>query len=173
MKRLYVWFGAVIVAMSLAAALSAQAPLIDVKLGLWEMTSVSKMSGDMPKMDTSKMPPEQRAQIEQALKAAMSSHTSTDKSCVTKETLEKSMFMGDQTKDNCKQVLTVNTKTTLEATITCTGQTPMTGKVRFDAISPTSVKGTITSVGTTPQGKMNIDIAMTGKWLGADCGTTK
>src|SRR5262249_49554224 len=169
MKRVTVWSGAMIVAVAFAAILSAQAPLLDVKMGLWEMTSVVQMSGDMPKIDTSKMSPEQKAQVDQMMKSAMGSHTSTEKSCITKEKLEKSSFMmGEHSKDRCKHTVTVNTKTTYEAALACSGEHPMTGKVHFDAMSPTAVKGTITSDATTPQGKMNVNAVMTGKWLGAD-----
>ena len=50
---------------SVAAAglAAAQSPNLDVKLGLWEITTVTKGAG-MPAMDTSKMPPEARARVE-------------------------------------------------------------------------------------------------------------
>jgi hypothetical protein len=39
------------------AVLLAQAPSLDVKMGLWEMSMTSNAGGQMPAVDTSKMTP--------------------------------------------------------------------------------------------------------------------
>ncbi len=45
--------------------------------------------------------------------------------------------------------------------------------MHIDALSPTNFKGTF-KMSETDQGKtMNVNGTMTGKWLGADCGTVK
>jgi len=56
----------------LVAAQTGSIPTLDVKLGLWEVTSASTRSG-MPTIDTSKMTPEQRARVEAALQGAQRS----------------------------------------------------------------------------------------------------
>ncbi|HEY1242524.1 MAG TPA: hypothetical protein VGF16_18310, partial [Bryobacteraceae bacterium] len=74
---------------------------MDVKTGLWESTMTNQMSGQMPipAEALAKLTPEQRARIEQAMKARASQgpKTSTNRSCVTKEQLNKPMtFNQDQ-----------------------------------------------------------------------------
>jgi hypothetical protein len=93
---------------------------------------------------------------------------------VTKEKLEKSVFMMEnQPGQTCRQLLTNNTRTSLDASITCTGANAMSGQMHIDALSPTSIKGVIRSASTEPGRAMAVNITMTGKWLGADCGSEK
>jgi uncharacterized protein DUF3617 len=172
MSRVSMVAGSALIALSAAAAY-AQAPALDVRMGLWEVTNVSTLGGQMPQMDLSKVPPEQRARIEQSMKAMMGSHTHVVKSCITKEKFEKSAFLDDQQGRNCTQKITTNTRSTFEAALTCAGEHPMTGQMHLDAVSPTAVKGAIKSTSTEDGRTMNIDMVLTGKWLGADCGNVK
>lgn len=145
-----------------------------MKMGLWEMTSTSTISGQMPLMDTSKMTPEQRAKIEESMKAMMGPHTNVTRSCVTKEKLEKSVFMmPEQQGQTCKQQVVTNTRSALEAKLICTGQHPMFGQLRIDTLSPTAIKATVTSVPGDKGQSVNVTITLAGKWLGADCGDAK
>ena len=158
----------------MAATLVAQAPALDVKYGLWEMSNVTNLGGQMPQVDTSRMTPEQKAKMDEAMKQMMGTHTNVTKSCITKEKVEKSVFMmPDQPGTTCSQKITTNTKTTLEASLSCTGQNAMTGQMHIDALSPTSIKGTIKSSGAMQGGAMTATINMAGKWLSADCGDVK
>src|SRR5690348_15022970 len=75
---------------------------IDVKVGLWESTNTSEMSG-MPAMPAippdklAQVPPEQRARIEAMMKGRGGSNTSTTRSCLTKESLERGLnFLNDK-----------------------------------------------------------------------------
>jgi hypothetical protein len=156
------------------AVVLAQAPALDVKMGLWEMTTSSDVGGQMPAIDTSKMTPEQRASVEAAMKGMMGVHTNVTKTCMTKEKFDRSSFMAtDEPGRPCKQTITTNTRSILEGTMSCSGARPMTGQMHIDALSSTNIKATIKS-SETDQGKtMNVNVAMTGKWLGADCGTVK
>jgi hypothetical protein len=154
----------------LPASLLAQTPALDLKVGLWDMTTATDLAGQMPAMDTSKMPPAQRAQIEAAMKGLLGPKTTTDKSCVRKEDFSLSKLMKDDDPDmKCKRTITTNTRTTLEATIVCTGDSPMTGQMRVDAVSPTSMNATMKMSGARQGRPMAINITTTGKWLGADC----
>jgi hypothetical protein len=174
MDRVWVYAGAVCLAASAAAILGAQAPALDVKYGLWEMTNVSTIGGQMPTMDTSKMTPEQKAKIDEAMKQMMGSHTNVTKSCVTKDKVEKSVFMmPEEPGTTCSQKVTTNTRSTLDASVSCTGERPMTGQMHLEALSPTSVRGTVKANTPTPNGAMSVSINLTGKWLGADCGDVK
>src|SRR5262245_15708355 len=99
-----------VVLAGLGAVLVAQAPALDVKFGLWENTIVMNMGG-APPVDTSKMTPEQAAQMAAAMKA-MGERTVTDKTCVTKEDLANESFMLPQTGGmTCTRKITTNTKT--------------------------------------------------------------
>jgi beta-lactamase superfamily II metal-dependent hydrolase len=174
MHRVAVWAGAGLFAVTMAATLVAQAPALDVKMGLWEVSATTEIGGQMPTYDTSKMTAEQKARIDAAMKEMQGTHTNVNKSCMTREKFEKQSFMmtGNE-KDNCKQTITTNTRSALEATVVCTGEHPMKGQMHIDALSPTSVKGTVKSA-TTDQGRtMTVNAVLIGKWLGADCGNEK
>jgi Protein of unknown function (DUF3617) len=156
---------------SLAAVAFAQAPALNVKMGLWEITSVTDIGGQMPGIDTSKMTPEQKQRMEAAMKGMMGPHSNVTKTCMTKEKFNKSNFMtggdGDQT---CKQTLSTNTPTTLDANVVCTGERAMSGQMHVEALSPTSFKGTMKSANSERGKTMTLLMNMTGKWLAADCG---
>ncbi|HEV3140465.1 MAG TPA: DUF3617 domain-containing protein, partial [Vicinamibacterales bacterium] len=165
-------------ALSLTAAIAAQAPMMDVKLGLWEITTKTNMGGAsppaMPKMsdeDLAKIPPAQRAQIEAMMKGAAGAPM-TLKSCLTKEKYEKGLAMQQRPNQNCTQTITNNTRTSMDASVVCT-QPASTSTVHMEATSPTSYTGVVKSKSTQRGREMDITIEMSGKWLGADCGDVK
>jgi hypothetical protein len=173
-KILFRLIAAALIAATGVAVVLAQAPALDVKMGLWEMTTSSVVGGQTPAIDTSKMTPEQRARVETAMQGMMGAHTNVAKSCMTREKFDRSSFMAtDEPGSACKQTITTNTRSTLEGTMSCTGEHPTTGQIHIDALSSTNVKATI-KMSETNQGKtMNVNLTMTGKWLSADCGTVK
>ena len=69
----------------LGAVLMAQAPVLDIKLGLWENSVTMNMGGLPAGIDTSKMTPEQKAQMGAAA-AAMSGQPITTKTCLERKT---------------------------------------------------------------------------------------
>src|ERR1051326_1562882 len=89
--------GAAAAALSITALVAAQSPMLDVKMGLWETTTKINM-GNMPQMpqlsedQLAKMPPAQRAQIENMMKT-MQGAPVTVKTCMTKEKLDRKSFM--------------------------------------------------------------------------------
>jgi hypothetical protein len=104
----------------------------------------------------------------------MGNHSVVRKSCVTQEQLDRSNFlMTDQPNTTCKRTITANTRTTREASVACTGEQAMTAQVHFDALSPTSIKMNMQSAGTNQGRTMTMNVVLTGKWLGADCGVIK
>src|SRR6185503_14542027 len=78
-----------ILVVGITTVLMAQAPALDVKLGLWENTIVTNMGMAAPAVDTSKMPPEQAAKIAEMMKGMMGDRTVVEKNCLTKEDLAK------------------------------------------------------------------------------------
>jgi hypothetical protein len=160
-----------LISVTAAGIAAAQTPNIDVKLGLWETTTVSKSAG-MPQMDLSNLPPEARARVEAAMKARGATPTThTNRSCMTKEKLEKNtLFNPDQVKESCKRTIVTNTRTVVEVKIECPNEKyPMTGTMHFEMTSRESMKGTM----KVQSGPMNMDMDITGKWLGENCGDVK
>ena len=168
-------FGTTVMLAGLTAMLAAQgAPKMDVKMGLWEMTTSMTIGGDMPGVDTSKMTPEQAARVQAAM-ASMSAKpmTSTQQTCLTKDKFEKGQMMADE-KQNCKQTLVTNTAKAYDVKLECNQNgTVSTGTVHFEAPTANTVNGKI-SLQSVTQGKtMNMNGTITGKYLGADCGSVK
>lgn len=165
--------GTTVMLAGLTAVLAAQAPKMNVKMGLWEMTSSMTMSGDMPGMDMSKMTPEQQERAKAAM-AQMANRpmTNTSKSCLTKEKFENGQMMS---RDNCKQTLVTNSASSYDVKVTCTeaNNTVTNGTMHFEAPTPDTVNGKINMQSTTQGRTMTVAGTITGKWLGADCGNIK
>ena len=81
---------AALLCMSAVFAAGASAAPMDVKLGLWQSTITSEVSG-MPPIDMSRYTPEQRARMEAAFKKyeARGPRTTTYKTCLTKKNLRR------------------------------------------------------------------------------------
>ena len=84
---------------------------LDVKLGLWETTSTTQMTGmpPIPPEVLDRMTPEQRAQMEATMGASGGQPKAhITKSCMTKERLEKGGSFGED-RPNCKRTVTGST----------------------------------------------------------------
>jgi hypothetical protein len=166
---------AVLLSVLTGAVVLAQRPALNVKMGLWELTSTTQMGGQIPAIDTSKMTPEQKAKFEAAMKSVVTgAHTNVIKSCITPEKFDKVNFMmTDKDAETCKQTVSTNTPTSLEAAVTCTGERPRTGQVHIEAPSSTLFTGTVKFMMTENGRAMTIDGTMTARWLAAECGAVK
>jgi hypothetical protein len=146
--------------------------MLDVRMGLWEVTSETNMGG-VPGVDTSKMSPQQQAAMAAAMKGAMAKPTVL-KSCMTREKfVTEGRPVPDQPGTTCSQTVQTNTAKVLENTMICTGDRPSRSVSRTEAQSPTAFTGTVISTSSGRGREMTVTIKMTGKWLGADCGTVK
>jgi len=156
----------------LAATLLAQgAPKINVKMGLWEVTSTTNMTGNVPMTDPSKMTPEQAAALQAAMGGMMGPHTTTIKECLTQEKFNQGMLTDQK---NCKTTITTNTATVLEVQMACDqGQGKMSGVMHFEAPSPEVMAGTFKGTSSMGAQTMNITGTYAGKWTSADCGSVK
>jgi Protein of unknown function (DUF3617) len=162
-----------VVALSLLSSMWAwgQKVPLDVKLGLWETTSQTNVAGQLPisPEQMANLTPEQRARIEQAMKAT-SGKPITSKSCLTKDKLERG-FAFDNHKE-CTHNLLTSTAHNIEVQMTCTAkQGKMNLLVKAEALSSTNVKGathmTMEGGGRT----MTSDGSFTSKWISSDCGS--
>ena len=150
-----------------------QAENLDVKLGLWEVTTVTQSNG-MPPMDLSKLTPEQQARVEAMMKQRQSKpQTTTRKACLHKEDLDKSQFLLD--KDNnpsCKRDV-VSTSKTLKIKMACAGNQKGSTDLNFEALSPENVRGTMNMIMGEGPRAMTVNATFTAHYLAPVCGDVK
>jgi hypothetical protein len=153
----------------LLASVTVHAEPLDVKTGLWEVTTTTAISG-MPPIDTSKMSPEQKARFEAAMKARQAhgprSHVS--KSCITKERLEREPFQG-KNDDSCTHTVISSTRAHWEATLQCS-KPRRVGKFNVEAVSRERIKGTMQMNASDDKHAMAVSMSLDGKWIGSSCG---
>jgi hypothetical protein len=149
---------------------------LNVKLGLWQMTVTHSMSGmpAIPAESLAKLPPEQRARFEAAMKQSMGEpSTSVHKECVTKEKLAKESVFGDDRK-NCTRTVVSSTGSKLEVKLHCEEDKGKTdGTLLLEVVNADSVKGTMQSVTNSEGRSMKMNFTFDSKYLGSDCGDVK
>jgi hypothetical protein len=144
---------------------------LDVKLGYWETTVTTVRTGaqTVPPELLEKMTPEQRARLEERLKASQGPQTHVTKRCVTKEDLNKS-FGAYVENPACKRTIVTSTSSRQEFQIECTERgMASTGTVRVEAIDSEHITGK-TKMSTSRSGQpITIDMTISSKWLDATC----
>ena len=147
---------------------------LDVKTGLWESTTIMNMGGlpPIPQEVLDRMTPEQKAQIDAAMKAQQGKPITT-KHCVTKEELtRKDLF--DEGNKNCTRSVSTSTSSKLVMNIECVNQgVTMKGTIRLDVNSSESVTAKTEMVATGNGRTMNMNSVITAKYLGSACGDVK
>lgn len=150
-------------------ATAAQAASFDVKTGAWENTVTTTTTGMMIPQDMlSKMPPERRAQIEQAMRARSGQpRTSTYKYCVTQKDLDEDRIIKDKNDHECTQKILSSTSSRVDVERTC-GSAPHTMLIHVVVEATSSTSVTMTGdTQLTGGGKTHIESK--GRWLGASC----
>ena len=159
-----------------ATALAIALPLLAadrlaVKTGLWENTVTTEITGvALPTEQLQRMPPAQRAQMEQMLRqmGVGAPRTVTEKSCVTEEDLEKNTFrsaMEDASQD-CTYKQVTGTAKRQEWTFQCKAEGgTLEGRMEIDVLRDTQVQGRMEA--RSPQGGMNMKFEA--RWLSASC----
>jgi len=152
---------------------------LNLKEGLWEMTSTHTMTGmpPIPADALAKLPPEQRARMEAAMKQSGAGVPKTDvrKHCITKEKLEKQSAFDENRKD-CTRTIVSSTGSKLEMKIHCEGkeqQMSMDGAFVVEVVSSDSAKGSMHTVSSGNGRTMNMDFTFSSKYLGPGCGDVK
>ena len=149
---------------------------LNVKEGLWEMTVTHSMSGmpatpNIPPDVLAKMPPEQRARVEAAMKGGPS--TNVRKECITKEKLEKHSAFSNNRGD-CTRTVVNSTGSKLEVKIHCEEkQTSTDGTLVLETVGSDRVKGTMQAVTNANGHIMNMNFTFSSKYLGPACGDVK
>ena len=117
------------------------------------------------------MTPEQQARMEAAMKAR-SGHatTSTSKSCLTKEKLEKGATFGEERKE-CTHSVASSSRSKADIKFECTHEDmKINGTIHYDVVDSENVKGT-TEMTMSGNGRtMNSNSTFTSKWVSAACG---
>jgi hypothetical protein len=145
---------------------------LNVKPGLWESTVTTNSNAALSEEVLAKIPPEQRARMEAAMKDAP---PQTFKSCVTSDSLKKSMGFGDSGSSFCKRTLVNSSSNSAEYHIECShGAMQSSGDGHLQALSSESLKGESAMKTTMPGGRTTtMNVTFTSRWLGADCGSVK
>jgi hypothetical protein len=156
-----------------ALSVGAAAPeRLNVKLGLWEITSIVRFSGvpPLPKEVLDKMSPQQRAKMIADLKAASQEEPEpeTSSECITQEELDKPFHSANS--EDCKQTIVRTTRTSQEIRMVCTGKTSGSGTFKVNTPNPETMNGTLDLKAGDGPDAFVIKGTIKGRWLGADCG---
>jgi Protein of unknown function (DUF3617) len=156
------------VALSVACAATA-AERLNVKTGLWEITSVTSVSGmpPLPKEVLDHMTSEQRAELQASMKGDKP-ETNTDRECITDKDLEHP-FESANTKE-CTETIVSSTRTTQEVRLVCSGEHKGTGLLRVSTPTPDTMTAMLDLRAGDGKDALTIKSQMKGRWLGADCG---
>ena len=148
----------------------------DIKLGLWEMTWTSAMTGmpPIPSDVLAKMTPEQRVKMEAALGARSGGlpTTGTRKTCITREKMDKQTAFDDR--KNCTHTVVTSSSSKLEMKIQCTEQNAtMSGTIQVEALNSETLKGSVRMATAGGGRTMNVNSDFTSRYLGPACGDVK
>jgi hypothetical protein len=165
-----------ILLISVAVLAATKLQPLNVKVGLWEVSQTVTTSGQLPiSADAlSKLSPEQRARIEERMKAnsAPTTRTTTHKSCMTKEKLQTDpMFLE---KSNCTWTVLTSTSSKADLRGVCVEQDVKAHMaLHVEALNSENVKGS--SQGSVSGGDhtMNANSTFIAKWVGSACGNVK
>lgn len=121
-----------------------------------------------------KLTPEQRARMEERMKAnsGEKTRTLTYKRCMTKEDIDKGVGFG-QDQGKCTPTVVSSTGSAVDVQIACT-QVGMTssGAIHFEALSPESMKGSAQMTMTGSGHTMTVHMILTSRWIGPTCSKT-
>ena len=163
--------------LGVAGAGLAQTPTLDLKPGLWQISSTGSMTGapPIPPEVLASMPPEKRAQAEAAMQAAMARAGAPQvaQNCVTEDQLRRGLNFEDPHNPSCKRTVVTNSSSLLVVHEECAGARPMVGDFRFAAVDRETMKGDINVVMGNGANTTTMQRSLQGKWLGSDCGDVK
>ena len=156
-----------------AAAWAADPTPLNVKPGQWETTITSETAGQLPipQEMLDKLTPEQRARMEQAMKAraGKGATTRTDKRCVTKDQLDRP-FNPVADRQSCKLTVLASSRSKQEIQMDCEAAGgKQTGVFRIEAADSENVKGAFQMTASNGGRTMNMNSTFSAKWLGEAC----
>ena len=151
---------------------------LNVKPGLWENTLSITRTGEIPIPPEmlSRLTPDQRARMEQRMKAnaAAQSHTVTDKQCITQEDLQKPDILNPERQQHCVVKILESTSTTDSGKMSCESELgKLDGALEVKAPDPEHMNSTWHSTVASNGHIMNVDAKSSSKWLGSSCESAK
>jgi hypothetical protein len=158
------------------SAAPAKLQPLNVKTGLWETTATYSMAGELPVAPEmlNRMTPQQRARLEQAMKAESgNAKTMTYQGCLKKEDLEHPNFTD---KKQCTWTTLESSSTKVKGSASCVFKDPemsdakVNGSGEFVAIDQEHVKGSMHMKVTGAGHEMNSNSTFASRWLKSDCG---
>jgi hypothetical protein len=164
-----------------AAVQAADYTKLNIKPGLWEVSSNPTVTGQMPipEEELAKLTPEQRARMEAAMKnyATPAAKPRVYKECMTAEKIAKGFpINAPDAAPSCKRKIVSSTASELTLHDECDkGSQKTVSDMHFNVKSGTHVDGTLKVIISSSDGKktMTVNSNLQGKWLGADCGSVK
>ncbi|HXY58098.1 MAG TPA: DUF3617 domain-containing protein [Methylocystis sp.] len=167
-----------LLALPASAVLADPVPL-NLSTGEWEYTVTMRMAGmpqlgsmTIPEEQLAKLPPQQRAKMEAALKQAAdvtAGKPTVSRNCVKKEDLTRLNPMGE-TASSCKLALIDSSSAKLVFTTTCDAPGNKTKtEITIEALSSTESRFHATTTGAMNGKPMNMTIDGAGRWLAAQC----
>lgn len=160
-----------VVAGIFAFPLCALADSFNARPGLWEMTSTTLITGmPIPAESLAKLPADQRAKIEETLKARDGKpDMRTNNNCVTQKDLDQDLLFKTSANDQCVKKIISRSPTKVAFQQTCPAPTASTSMVTIEAKTPDSLAASIDISQAHATGKIHIDVK--GRWLSATCPT--
>lgn len=152
---------------------AAQNQPLNVKTGQWQTTVLVNSGGSfaMPQDYMAKLTPEQRTQVEAAMKemSKPKTTTQTNQDCLTQEELNRGTPFKPDDKQ-CTQKVLNSTSSNLNVEQDCS-ESGVTAKtvMSLEAVNPELVKGTGTVTMTSQGHAFTSNITFTSKWMSSSC----
>ncbi len=174
-----------LISLTSVAVFGADKPgALNLKEGLWEVSVTSSGGmGGMPADALAKLPPEQRARVEEMMKqkgVSMNGNTTVVKNCVTKEKIAKGIaFATSNKEEHCTHTFVNSSSSHYEAKFHCDklgkgDDKTVDGTTTLDIVNADNIKGSTHIVTSKGQGQdVAMDMNFTSKYLGASCGDIK
>jgi len=146
---------------------------LDIKPGLWKVTTTNRMSGPLPipEADLARLSPAQRAKFEAAMKAAAANmgmpHVFEE--CLTAKEIADGLKL-NAAEPSCHRTILSRSPTRLRIHESCTGSTVREMDGTFEAPDPSTLHGTLRMVASQGARAMKVNSVVQGQRLGADCG---
>ncbi len=158
-----------------AAASAAATVTLNVRPGLWQMSSSGETHGapPIPTEMLARLPPAQQARIKAAMAASMqhAAKAHVYKYCVTEKSLRRGFNPVEDSAGNCKAAIVKSSGSTLDVREECSGRHEHgSGHVHFEALNAQTVNGTVDMTMSDGTHTMRVKRVMHGQWLAADCG---
>jgi hypothetical protein len=166
-----------------AAVLALPAGAQDMKPGLWELNNnvsspdaqVQAAMSEIQKQ-LANMSPQQRQGMQQMLERngvqmnLGSGGALTTRMCMTREMIQRKEFPVQQ--GDCQQKVTPVSGKRMKVAFSCS-KPPASGEGELTLDSDTSYRARMHIKGNDGRNRQSVDMDVSGKWLGADCGSLR